>query len=115
MRVYGSFSLEERGRFAGPDGQRRFLDCFRVNCSPENRHIADGRPAGPLRSYANNDAWTDTPFAEGAVLIGDAAGWNDPIIGQGLSITYRDVRIGWRAAAWVENAVDEPSEENRSN
>jgi 2-polyprenyl-6-methoxyphenol hydroxylase-like FAD-dependent oxidoreductase len=27
------------------------------------------------------------------VLIGDAAGWNDPIIGLGLSITYRDVRI----------------------
>ena len=93
VRVYGSFSLEDRARFAGPDGQRRFLDCFRVGCSPENRHIADGRPAGPLRSYANNDSWTDQPFAEGAVLIGDAAGWNDPIIGQGLSITYRDVRI----------------------
>jgi 2-polyprenyl-6-methoxyphenol hydroxylase-like FAD-dependent oxidoreductase len=27
------------------------------------------------------------------VLVGDAAGHNDPIIGQGLSITYRDVRI----------------------
>jgi 2-polyprenyl-6-methoxyphenol hydroxylase-like FAD-dependent oxidoreductase len=27
------------------------------------------------------------------VLIGDAAGHNDPIIGQGLSISYRDVRI----------------------
>jgi 2-polyprenyl-6-methoxyphenol hydroxylase-like FAD-dependent oxidoreductase len=27
------------------------------------------------------------------VLVGDAAGWNDPIIGLGLSITYRDVRI----------------------
>jgi 2-polyprenyl-6-methoxyphenol hydroxylase-like FAD-dependent oxidoreductase len=27
------------------------------------------------------------------VLIGDAAGHNDPIIGQGLSIAYRDVRI----------------------
>jgi menaquinone-9 beta-reductase len=27
------------------------------------------------------------------VLIGDAAGWNDPINGLGLSITYRDVRI----------------------
>ena len=27
------------------------------------------------------------------MLIGDAAGWNDPIIGLGLSITYRDVRI----------------------
>ena len=27
------------------------------------------------------------------MLIGDAAGWNDPIIGLGLSITYRDVRL----------------------
>jgi 2-polyprenyl-6-methoxyphenol hydroxylase-like FAD-dependent oxidoreductase len=27
------------------------------------------------------------------VLIGDAAGWNDPIIGQGLAITMRDVRV----------------------
>ena len=26
------------------------------------------------------------------MLLGDAAGYNDPIIGQGLSITYRDVR-----------------------
>jgi 2-polyprenyl-6-methoxyphenol hydroxylase-like FAD-dependent oxidoreductase len=26
-------------------------------------------------------------------LIGDAAGHNDPIIGQGLSITYRDARL----------------------
>jgi 2-polyprenyl-6-methoxyphenol hydroxylase-like FAD-dependent oxidoreductase len=31
--------------------------------------------------------------APGVVLIGDAAGHNDPIIGQGLSISYRDVRI----------------------
>jgi 2-polyprenyl-6-methoxyphenol hydroxylase-like FAD-dependent oxidoreductase len=27
------------------------------------------------------------------VLIGDAAGYNDPIIGQGLSITLRDARM----------------------
>jgi 2-polyprenyl-6-methoxyphenol hydroxylase-like FAD-dependent oxidoreductase len=26
------------------------------------------------------------------VLIGDAAGWNDPIIGQGLSLALHDVR-----------------------
>jgi len=93
VRVYGSYGLGDRARFSGPDGARRFLEGFRVNCSPANRHIADGRPAGPLRSYANNDTWTDTPFAPGAVLIGDAAGWNDPIIGLGLSITYRDVRL----------------------
>jgi 2-polyprenyl-6-methoxyphenol hydroxylase-like FAD-dependent oxidoreductase len=93
VRVYGSYSLDERRRFAGEDGARRFLDAFRMTCSPGNRHIADGRPAGPLRSFFNNDSWTDEPFAPGAVLIGDAAGWNDPIIGLGLSITYRDVRI----------------------
>jgi 2-polyprenyl-6-methoxyphenol hydroxylase-like FAD-dependent oxidoreductase len=92
VRVYGSFSLDDRGRFAGPNGARRFLDSFQAGCSPENRHLVAGRPAGPLRSYANNDTWTDEPFVQGAVLIGDAAGWNDPIIGMGLSITYRDVR-----------------------
>lgn len=93
VRVYGGYALEEARRFAGPEGPRRFLDAFAVNCSPENRSLVAGRPAGPLFSYINADSWTDAPFAEGAVLIGDAAGWNDPIIGQGLSITYRDVRI----------------------
>ncbi|MFI4973327.1 MAG: FAD-dependent oxidoreductase [Caulobacterales bacterium] len=93
IRIYGSYGLDDRARFSGPDGARRFLDAFRMDCSPRNLHIAESRPAGPLRSYFNNDSWTDEPFAEGAVLIGDAAGWNDPIIGQGLSITYRDVRI----------------------
>jgi len=35
----------------------------------------------------------DEPFTDGVVLIGDAAGWNDPILGQGLSITLADVRL----------------------
>jgi 2-polyprenyl-6-methoxyphenol hydroxylase-like FAD-dependent oxidoreductase len=93
VRVYGGYGLEARTRFSGPDGARRFLEAFRVDCCPANRHLADARPAGPLRAYFNNDSWTDEPFSEGVVLVGDAAGWNDPIIGQGLSITYRDVRI----------------------
>ncbi len=93
VRVYGSWSLDERHRFAGPEGARRFINAFKVSCCPKNDAIAAGRPAGPLRTYFNNDAWTDEPFADGCVLVGDAAGWNDPIIGQGLSITYRDVRI----------------------
>lgn len=93
IRLYGSYGLEQKRRFAGPDGARAFLDAFRMQCSPLNEAIAKATPAGPLLSYFNNDSWTDKPYAEGVVLVGDAAGWNDPIIGLGLSITYRDVRI----------------------
>jgi 2-polyprenyl-6-methoxyphenol hydroxylase-like FAD-dependent oxidoreductase len=93
VRVYGGYALDQTGRFKGQEGPRRFLDAFAVNCSPGNRALAAGRPAGPLMSYFNNDSWTDRPSAPGVILVGDAAGWNDPIVGLGLSITYRDVRI----------------------
>jgi len=93
IRLYGGYALDAARRFKGDDGPRRFLDAFAMSCSPENRHIVAGRPAGPLFNYINADSWTDRPFAPGVVLVGDAAGWNDPIIGLGLSITYRDVRI----------------------
>jgi 2-polyprenyl-6-methoxyphenol hydroxylase-like FAD-dependent oxidoreductase len=93
VRVYGGYALDQARRFKGDDGARRFLDAFALRCSPGNRHLVAGRPAGPLFSYINADSWTDEPFAAGVVLVGDAAGWNDPIIGLGLSITYRDVRI----------------------
>jgi 2-polyprenyl-6-methoxyphenol hydroxylase-like FAD-dependent oxidoreductase len=93
VRLYGCFPIGDRGRFAGAEGTTRFLDAFRFRSSPNNRFLADATRAGPLLSYFNHDAWTERPFAPGVVLIGDAAGWNDPIIGMGLSITYRDVRI----------------------
>ena len=93
VRLYGGYALDEARRFKGEDGPRKFLDAFAVSCAPANRHLVAGRPAGPLNAYINADSWTDEPFAKGVVLVGDAAGWNDPIIGLGLSITYRDVRI----------------------
>lgn len=93
IRLYGGYALDQARRFKGPDGPRRFLDAFAMASAPVNRHIVEGRPAGPLLSYVNADAWTERPFAPGVVLVGDAAGWNDPIVGLGLSITYRDVRL----------------------
>lgn len=74
VRVYGGYALEQKGRFAGAGGARRFLEAFRMPCAPDNAALADGMPAGPLFSYFNNDSWTDVPFSEGCVLIGDAAG-----------------------------------------
>ena len=62
-------------------------------CVPHSRAIAEARPIGPCRSYPSQDAWIDRPFGEGFVLMGDAAGYNDPIIGQGLAITLRDARM----------------------
>lgn len=93
VRIYGGYSLDKAKRFRGPDAARRFLDAFAMRSAPANQALVAGRPAGPLHSYINADAWTDEPFAPGVLLVGDAAGWNDPIIGLGLSITYRDVRI----------------------
>jgi menaquinone-9 beta-reductase len=93
VRLYICYGLDEKRRFAGADNQARFLDAFKLRTVPGSEYLAAGTPAGPCNSYGNEDSWTDTPFAPGMVLIGDAAGHNDPIIGQGLSITYRDVRI----------------------
>jgi hypothetical protein len=45
-----------------------------------------------------NDAWTGRPDAPAAVLLGDAAGWTDPITGQGLSNALRDARLVAEAA-----------------
>jgi 2-polyprenyl-6-methoxyphenol hydroxylase-like FAD-dependent oxidoreductase len=122
VRVYGGYALDQAGRFRGPEGPRRFLDAFAMRCSPSNRHLTAGRPAGPLLSYVNADSWTDAPFAPGVVLVGDAAGWNDPIIGLGLSITYRDVRIvselllgadDWTAPALLAPYAEERRERMR--
>ena len=93
VRLYICYGLTEKRRFVGADNQAKFLEAFRLSTVPGSEYLAGGTPAGPCFSYGNEDSWTDTPYTEGVVLIGDAAGHNDPIIGQGLSITYRDVRI----------------------
>ena len=92
-RLYLCYSYDDRTRFAGRDAAPNFLSAFRLRSVPGSEHIAAAQPAGPCHSYPNEDAWTDPPLAPGVVLIGDAAGHNDPIIGQGLSIALRDVRI----------------------
>ncbi len=93
IRLYIGFGLEQKTRLAGPQGPQRFLEAFRLKSVPGSDAIAAGRPIGPCLVYPNNDTWIDEPFAEGVLLIGDAAGRNDPITGQGLSITHRDVRV----------------------
>jgi 2-polyprenyl-6-methoxyphenol hydroxylase-like FAD-dependent oxidoreductase len=87
-------ALEQRDRFAGPSGPTRFLETFRtLRALPQAAAIADGTPIGPCATLGGEDSWTDQPLTAGVALIGDAAGYNDPIIGQGLSLAMRDVRV----------------------
>jgi menaquinone-9 beta-reductase len=93
IRLYLCYSVEERGRFSGQHAAKNFLEAFRVPTLPHSEEIAAGQIAGPCLGYPNADTWVDEPTAPGVVLIGDAAGHNDPTIGQGLSIAIRDVRL----------------------
>jgi 2-polyprenyl-6-methoxyphenol hydroxylase-like FAD-dependent oxidoreductase len=60
-------------------------------------HLPDGMVsratvAGPQGIFSNADLWPETRIANGFVLLGDAAGTNDPSIGHGISLAFRDVR-----------------------
>ncbi len=92
-RAYLMPGLSGRRRFSGPMGIQSFLAACALSCYPWSEHVAHAKPAGPVATYPGDDTWTATPYADGVVLIGDAAGHNDPIIAQGLSIALRDARI----------------------
>jgi menaquinone-9 beta-reductase len=94
-RVYLVPGVSGRHRFSGRDGTTRFLKaCAQAQAAyPWSDLVSAGTPAGPCATYPGDDTWTDAPYADGVVLVGDAAGHNDPIIGQGLAIAMRDARI----------------------
>jgi menaquinone-9 beta-reductase len=91
-RVYVVVGASQQHRFAGPTGTEKFLAACDVPAFPWSQQVVHGVAAGPCATYPGDDTWTAAPYADGVVLVGDAAGHNDPIIGQGLSITMRDVR-----------------------
>jgi 2-polyprenyl-6-methoxyphenol hydroxylase-like FAD-dependent oxidoreductase len=92
-RLYLAYPVERRDTYAGPERAKAILETFVMECWPGSDAFARATVAGPAHSYGSTDTWTDRPYAPGVVLVGDAAGYNDPIIGQGLSITSRDTRL----------------------
>lgn len=94
VRLYLGWQLDDPRRFAGPGGPQRFVDRFgKLTSLPGADILGNATPVSPCATYPNEDAWIAEPVIPGVVLIGDAAGWNDPITGQGLSITLRDIRV----------------------
>jgi 2-polyprenyl-6-methoxyphenol hydroxylase-like FAD-dependent oxidoreductase len=92
-RLYLAYPVERRDEFAGPERARAIVEAFVMECWPGSEAFPRATVAGPAHSYGSADTWTQRPYAPGVVLVGDAAGYNDPIIGQGLSITSRDTRL----------------------
>ncbi len=94
LRLYVCTALDQRSRYSGTVGPRRFLDDFRgLSCLPYHEALGRATPIGPCATMSGEDTWTEVPFVEGVVLIGDAGGYSGPIIGQGLSLALRDVRL----------------------
>jgi len=89
-RVYYVSSTE---RLATSRADRGPADFIRACAAllPEQAFV-EATPAGPVAFFPNADVWSSRIAAGAAVLIGDAAGANDPSVGQGLSILFRDVR-----------------------
>ena len=91
VRLY--MSCEAGERTSGPDRAEEMQRAFRLASLPGSDALAAAERVGPCAFVTGSDAWTiGGPVAGGAVLIGDAAGWSDPIIGEGLSVALRDAR-----------------------
>lgn len=91
-RLYLGFDMAAP-RFTGADRARLFLEAFHFTCIPHAEELRHATPAGPCAGYPMTDGWLDRPYVDRVVLVGDAAGWSDPVIGQGLGIAFRDARV----------------------
>jgi 2-polyprenyl-6-methoxyphenol hydroxylase-like FAD-dependent oxidoreductase len=91
--LYLAHPVAERARYHGPGRQQRFLDAFRFDCVPGSEELAAGSVVGPCAEFPMTDGSAHQLTAPGVALAGDAAGWSDPIIGQGLSVAFRDARV----------------------
>lgn len=91
-RIYVCADPGHPQRFAGPKGAARLLEAAAVDALPNPEVYLEATPSGPVRTFPADDTWTEQPFVEGTVLLGDAGGYTNPLIGQGLSLALRDVR-----------------------
>lgn len=89
-RLYLMYPVEDRVRFAGGSLADGLAAAFDLPCFPERLRFGNVQPVRPAAAFPANDTWADTVLAPGVVLLGDAGGYNDPIIGQGLSLALRE-------------------------
>jgi 2-polyprenyl-6-methoxyphenol hydroxylase-like FAD-dependent oxidoreductase len=91
FRVYLVCQPEERAAMQA-SGQRDAMMRAAARYFPEEQAFS-WQEAGPSGFFPNADIVSSLIAGTDAVLIGDAAGANDPCLGHGLSLTFRDVRV----------------------
>ena len=92
VRAYiGSHLKGDIGRLQGQRDIDRFKD-ISVELGVPREWFAAAKVVGPLATFDPTDNWVDHPYRDGVALIGDAASTSDPTWGQGMSLTFFDVR-----------------------
>lgn len=93
LRLYVARRHDDPEPIQGPSAVGDFLKSFRTLIFPDSDAMAESTPIGPCATFPMNDAWVDEPVVPGVALVGDAAGWSNPVTAQGLAISLRDARI----------------------
>lgn len=89
-RLYLVCSPERADTIRGPQAAAAFLATC-AGAFPAGTFAA-ARAVGPAAFFPGADIYAGRIVGNGIVLIGDAAGANDPSQGMGLSLAFRDVR-----------------------
>lgn len=107
-RTYLVFPVDDKGRYSGPHGVTRFFADCALQSLPGSEAWADAQLVEPLATFPCGDTWIDEPVRDAFALIGDAGGYNNFLIGQGLSLALRDaaeLADRLQAADWTHSAL----------
>ncbi|MBA2116426.1 FAD-dependent oxidoreductase [Bremerella alba] len=91
VRVYFSYLNTTRPRLQGPKDVPELV-AQAIASGAESEWFEGSEAIAPLASFPSDDVWIAHPYKNNIALIGDAAANNDPMYGQGMAITLRDVR-----------------------
>jgi menaquinone-9 beta-reductase len=91
-RAYYAYHRDATYRLSGIQDFPLFV-AESVRIGAQESWYAGARVSGPLASFSGADTWVEHPYLPGIALLGDAAGSNDPVWGQGMSLALRDARV----------------------
>jgi 2-polyprenyl-6-methoxyphenol hydroxylase-like FAD-dependent oxidoreductase len=79
-----------------------------MRCIPVGDSWRGVTPTGPCATFPGDDSRVRGPYADGVLLVGDAAGYDNPLQGFGLSMAMRDARevvgILLSSQSWADEA-----------